>query len=434
MATTVETEIGGKRLILETGIMAKQAGGAVVARYGDTVVLATAVSSKVERENVDFLPLTVDYQEKAYSAGKIPGGFFKREGRQTEKEILSSRLIDRPLRPLFPDGYYFDTQVIASVLSLGDESASDLMGMIASSSAVSISDIPFNGPVGAVRVGYIDGKFSINPGFKELVASSLNLVVAGTADAIMMVEGGASELSEDQMLEALETAHREIKKIVALQLELVKKVGKAKRTAKAVELDKELEKQVAALAMDRLKTSIIIPDKMERQKTLDVLLDEINRLARVRSELGRQLNHGPGIRHADPQRQPCMRRVFTDFLYFLAIVKSHQGLVFVQFFESAPVFDRVGVNDFVPYKILARIGRQVPDVIVNQLEFRYGCDVKACAYGIKRPYNGRIRVCLDGIIGLHARQMAFEFGVVPADFIVIHDEKWCSMLLCQIFQ
>ncbi len=275
MATTVETEIGGKRLILETGVMAKQAGGAVVARYGDTVVLSTAVSSKVERENVDFLPLTVDYQEKAYSAGKIPGGFFKREGRQTEKEILTSRLIDRPLRPLFPDGYYFDTQVIASVLSLGDESASDLMGMIASSAAVSISDIPFNGPVGAVRVGYIDGKFCINPSFKEIVASSLNLVVAGTADAIMMVEGGANELSEDQMLEALETAHREIKKIVALQLELVAKVGKAKRSVKVVELDKELEKQVAALAMDRLKTSIVIPDKMERQKTLDVLLDEI---------------------------------------------------------------------------------------------------------------------------------------------------------------
>src|SRR5512136_1364261 len=217
MATTVETEIGGKRLILETGIMAKQASGAVVARYGDTVVLATAVGSKVARENVDFLPLTVDYQEKAYSAGRIPGGFFKREGRQTEKEILTSRLIDRPMRPLFPDGYYFDTQIIASVLSIGDESSMDLMGMIASSAAVSISDIPFNGPVGAVRVGYIDGAFCINPGFKEIVASSLNLVVAGTADAIMMVEGGANELSEDQMLEALETAHREIKKIVALQ-------------------------------------------------------------------------------------------------------------------------------------------------------------------------------------------------------------------------
>jgi len=291
MAITVETEIGGKRLILETGIMAKQAGGAVVARYGDTVVLATAVSSKVERENVDFLPLTVDYQEKAYSAGKIPGGFFKREGRQTEKEILSSRLIDRPLRPLFPDGYYFDTQVIASVLSLGDESASDLMGMIASSSAVAISDIPFNGPVGAVRVGYIDGKFCINPSFKEIAASSLNLVVAGTADAIMMVEGGANELSEDQMLEALETAHREIKKIVALQQELVSKVGKSKRAVKVVEIDRELEKEVAALALDRLKTSIIIPDKMERQKTLDVLLDEIKQKLRKEDDptRGRQI-------------------------------------------------------------------------------------------------------------------------------------------------
>ncbi len=275
MATIVETEIGGKRVVLETGIMAKQANGSIVVRYGDTVVLATAVASKVERENVDFLPLTVDYQEKAYSAGKIPGGFFKREGRQTEKEILTSRLIDRPLRPLFPDGYYYDTQIIASVLSLGDESAADLMGMIASSAAVSISDIPFNGPIGAVRVGYIDGTFRINPGYKEIVASTLNLVVAGTADAIMMVEGGASELSEDQMLEALETAHREIKKIVALQLELVAKVGKKKRVAKSVEIDKDLQAQVSALAMDRLLSAIVIPDKMERQKTLDVLLDEI---------------------------------------------------------------------------------------------------------------------------------------------------------------
>jgi polyribonucleotide nucleotidyltransferase len=275
MATTVETEIGGKRVILETGIMAKQANGAIVVRYGDTVVLATAVASKVERENVDFLPLTVDYQEKAYSAGRIPGGFFKREGRQTEKEILTSRLIDRPLRPLFPDGYYFDTQIIASVLSLGDESASDLMAMIASSAAVAISDMPFSGPIGAVRVGYIDGKFCINPGYKEIVASTLNLVVAGTADAIMMVEGGASELSEDQMLEALEIAHRDIKKIVALQLELVAKVGKKKRVVKPVEINKDLQSQVAALAMDRLRSSIIIPDKMERQKTLDVLLDEI---------------------------------------------------------------------------------------------------------------------------------------------------------------
>ncbi len=271
----VETEIGGRRLILETGLMAKQASGAVVARYGDTVVLSTAVASKVERENVDFLPLTVDYQEKAYAAGRIPGGFFKREGRQTEKEILSSRLIDRPIRPLFPDGYYFDTQIIASVLSIGDESSMDLMGMVASSAALTISDIPFNGPIGAVRVGMVDGKLVINPGQKEIETTLLNLVVAGTADAIMMVEGGANELTEDQMLEALELAHREIKKIVTLQKELAAKVGKPKRTVKTVEIDKDLAAEVAALAMDRLRASIIIPNKMERQKTLDALLDDI---------------------------------------------------------------------------------------------------------------------------------------------------------------
>jgi polyribonucleotide nucleotidyltransferase len=291
MATTVETEIGGKRLILETGLMAKQASGAVVARYGDTVVLSTAVASKLERENVDFLPLTVDYQEKAYAAGRIPGGFFKREGRQSEKEILTSRLIDRPIRPLFPDGYYYDTQIIANVLSIGDESSMDLMGMIASSAALAISDIPFRGPIGAVRVGLIDGQFIINPGQKELEATRLNLVVAGTADAIMMVEGGANELTEDQMLEALEVAHREIKKIVALQNDLAAKVGKSKRSVKVVEIDKELAAQVAALAMDRLLIAIVIPNKMERQKTLDVLLDEIKQKLKKEDEptRGRQI-------------------------------------------------------------------------------------------------------------------------------------------------
>jgi polyribonucleotide nucleotidyltransferase len=275
MVTTVETEIGGKKLILETGLMAKQANGAVVVKCGDTVVLSTAVSSKVERANVDFLPLTVDYQERAYAAGRIPGGFFKREGRQTEKEILTSRLIDRPIRPLFPEGYYFDTQIIASVLSIGDESSMDLMGMIASSSALAISDIPFRGPIGAVRIGLIDGKYIINPDHKEIETSQLNLVVAGTADAIMMVEGGAKELTEDQMLEALETAHREIKKIVALVNELTAKVGKPKRPVKTVEIDKDLARQVAEMAMDRLLTAIVIPDKMERQRTLDALLGEI---------------------------------------------------------------------------------------------------------------------------------------------------------------
>ncbi len=286
---TVETEIGGKRLVLETGVMARQASGAVVARYGDTVVLATAVASKVERENVDFLPLTVDYQEKTYSAGRIPGGFFKREGRQTEKEVLTSRLIDRPIRPLFPEGYYFDTQIIASVLSIGDESSMDLLGMIASSAALAISEIPFNGPVGAVRVGMIDGAYRINPGLKEIVTSSLNLVMAGTADAVMMVEGGANELTEDQMLEALAVGHQEIRKIVALQQELVQKVGKPKRTVKTVELDKGLEEQVRGLALERLRTSIIIPNKMERQKTLDALLAEIKEKLKDESDPTRKL-------------------------------------------------------------------------------------------------------------------------------------------------
>lgn len=274
-ATTVEAEIGGRRLILETGLMARQAGGAVVAKYGDTVVLSTAVASKVERENADFLPLTVDYHEKAYAAGRIPGGFFKREGRQTEKEILTSRLIDRPIRPLIPDGFYYDTQIIASVLSIGDESSMDLMGMVSSSAALAISDIPFNGPIGAVRVGRVNGTLVINPSLKDMEVSDLNLVVAGTKEAIMMVEAGANELSEEDMLKALVFGHGEIKKIVALQEELAAKVGKPKRPLKTVEIDKDLEHQVAEMAMERLRSSIIIPNKLERQKTLDSLLDEI---------------------------------------------------------------------------------------------------------------------------------------------------------------
>jgi polyribonucleotide nucleotidyltransferase len=296
VTTTVEAEIGGKKLILETGLMAKQAGGAVVVRYGDTVVLATAVSSKSERANVDFLPLTVDYQEKAYAAGRIPGGFFKREGRQSEKEILTSRLIDRPIRPLFPEGYFYDTQIVASVLSIGDESSMDMMAMIAASSALAISDIPFKGPIGAVRIGLVDGKYLVNPGKKELETTLLNLVVAGTADAIMMVEGGANDLTEDQMLEALETAHREIKKIVALVNELVSKVGKPNRPVKAIEIDKDLAKQVAELAIDRLLAANVIPDKMERQKTLDVLLDEMKEK----------------LKNDDPTRNIQIANIFND--------------------------------------------------------------------------------------------------------------------------
>jgi polyribonucleotide nucleotidyltransferase len=195
MMHVVELDVAGRRLRLETGRVAKQADGAVLASYGDTVVLATAVASQTAKPGVDFLPLTVDYQEKAYAAGKIPGGYFKREGRPSEKEVLTSRLIDRPMRPLFPEGYYFETQVITSVLSADQTGSSDVVGITAASAALTISDIPFNGPVAGVKVGRIDGRIVINPDLDVLEKSELHLVVAGTADAVMMVEGGGQRTS-----------------------------------------------------------------------------------------------------------------------------------------------------------------------------------------------------------------------------------------------
>ncbi len=189
MVHVIEMDIAGRRLRLETGRVAKQADGAVLASYGDTVVLATAVASQTIKPGIDFLPLTVDYQEKAYAAGKIPGGYFKREGRPSEKEVLTSRLIDRPLRPLFPEGYYFETQVIASVLSADQTGSSDVVGITAASAALALSDIPFDGPVAGVKVGRMNGQIVVNPDLATLETSDLHLVVAGTADAVMMVEG-----------------------------------------------------------------------------------------------------------------------------------------------------------------------------------------------------------------------------------------------------
>ena len=198
--TTVEVEIKGKRLIIETGEMAKQSDGAVVVRYGDTVVLATAVAAKKPREGLDFFPLTVDYQEKTYSAGKIPGGFFKREGRPTEKEVLTSRLIDRPIRPLFPKGFSCETQGIVQVLSYGDENVSDILGIIGISAALMISDIPFEGPIAAVKEGRINREFIINPDLSEAGSVDINLVVAGTESSVLMVEGEALEVQEETLL------------------------------------------------------------------------------------------------------------------------------------------------------------------------------------------------------------------------------------------
>ena len=239
----VETTLGANTLSIESGKVAKQANGSALVRYADTVVLATACTTK-PREGIDFFPLTVDYREYNYAAGKIPGGFFKREGRPTEKEILTSRLIDRPVRPLFPEGFNDETQVIAMVLSADSDNNPDVIGMVAGTAALYLSDIPFYTPVGAVRVSLVEGKLVTNPTYAETKASLLNLIVAGTEDAIVMVEAGAKEVSEESILEALQYGHAEIRKIVALQKELFEKLGIKKREFVASVLDEALYQEV----------------------------------------------------------------------------------------------------------------------------------------------------------------------------------------------
>lgn len=272
--TDVGIEIKERRLIIETGQMARQSSGAVVVKYGDTIVLATVVVDKRVREGIDFVPLTIDYQEKAYSAGKIPGGFLKREGRLSEKEILISRLIDRPLRPLFPSGFYSETQGIVSVLSFGNENVADILGIIGMSAAIHISEIPFNGPIGAIRVGRLDGKLIVNPDISECEKLEFDLVVAGTEDAVVMVEGGGSEVAESLLLEAIDYAHREIKKTIAVQNELRNLVGREKRIVAPIAESPELKNDVRALVSNGLMDAIRIPGKQQRQKALDAILDD----------------------------------------------------------------------------------------------------------------------------------------------------------------
>lgn len=274
MVHVVEIDIAGRTLRLETGRVAKQADGSIWASYGDTVVLATAVAAQTAKPGTDFLPLTVDYQEKAYAAGKIPGGYFKREGRPAEKEVLTSRLIDRPLRPLFPEGYYFETQVIASVLSADKTGSSDIIGITAASAALAVSNIPFNGPVAGVRIGRVKGRLVVNPDLETMDQSELHLVVAGTADAVMMVEAGADELSEQTMLEALELAHAEIKKIVQKIDELAKMVGRAKRQVVAESIDSALQAEIKTLVAQPIRDAIMIANKTARQERLDHILAE----------------------------------------------------------------------------------------------------------------------------------------------------------------
>ena len=259
MKQEVSVELaGGRRLSFETGKLAKQAHGSVVVRTGDNVVLATAVANPDPREGIDFFPLTVDYREYTYAGGRIPGGFIKREGRPSEREILTSRMIDRPIRPLFPDGFKCETQVIAFVLSADNENDPDVLGINGASAALTISDIPFNGPIGAVRVGLVNGAFVVNPTYSEMRDSLLNIMVVGTAEGIVMIESGAKEVKEETVVDAIEFAHAEIKKICASINELKQKVGKQKRAVTPAEFDQsyydKLHKKIGADLTDRLDT------------------------------------------------------------------------------------------------------------------------------------------------------------------------------------
>ena len=275
MAYKVSADIGGVEFSIEMGRIARQADGAAFVRYGDTIVLVAACAAKTARAGQDFFPLTVDYKENTYAAGKIPGGFFKREGRPTEKEVLTSRLIDRPLRPLFPEGFSCETQVIAQVLSADKENDSDILSITGASAACYCSSIPFFSPIGAVRVGYIDGQFVVNPTVSKLKESSLNLTVAATEDAIVMVEAGATELPEGLMIEALAFGHNEAKKLIAIQKELYQMVNPVKRefakpVLDAVELER-IEKEFSQKISDALHA----PGKLASYAELDRVRDEI---------------------------------------------------------------------------------------------------------------------------------------------------------------
>lgn len=271
---SVEIDWGGRPLKLETGKIARQADGAVVATYGETVVLATVVAAKAPREGVDFLPLTVDYQEKTYAAGRIPGGYFKREGRPTEKETLVSRLIDRPIRPLFVDGWRNETQVIVTVLSHDMENDPDIVALVASSAALTLSGAPFKGPIGAARVGFANDEFILNPTLDEMVDTQLDLVVAGTADAVLMVESEAKELNEDIMLGAVMFGHRHFQPVINAIIELAEKAAKEPREVTVID-NSALEKEMLGLVEQELRSAYAIPVKQDRYAAVGKVKEKV---------------------------------------------------------------------------------------------------------------------------------------------------------------
>ncbi|HTH35671.1 MAG TPA: polyribonucleotide nucleotidyltransferase [Xanthobacteraceae bacterium] len=270
----VQLDWGGRKLTLESGRMARQADGAVLATYGDTTVLATVVAAKQPKEGIDFLPLTVNYQEKFYAAGRIPGGYFKREGRPTEKETLTSRLIDRPIRPLFADGWRCDTQVIVTTLSHDLENDPDIVAMVAASAALTLSGAPFMGPIGGARVGFINNEYVLNPQIDEMAESQLDLVVAGTQDAVLMVESEAKELSEDIMLGAVMFGHRHFQPVIEAIIKLAEKAAKEPREL-TVSDNAALEKEMLGLIEKDLRAAYAIPDKMARYAAVEAAKERV---------------------------------------------------------------------------------------------------------------------------------------------------------------
>ncbi len=273
--TTRELTVGHTTLALETGKLAKQAGGSIVVRFGDSVVLVTACRGTTPREGIDFLPLTVDYREYTYASGRIPGGFFKREGKPSEKEVLTSRMIDRPIRPLFPSGWRIETQVIALVLSADTENDTDVLAITGASAALALSDIPSQKTVAAVRVGLVDGQYVINPTFAQRKESRLDLIVAGSKDGLVMVEAGAKEVTEEQVVEALDAAHTAIKTIVATIDDLAKTAGKKKLRVEKKEVDPAIARDVEAKVFQSLTTAMRIHDKLENYESVDKVLADL---------------------------------------------------------------------------------------------------------------------------------------------------------------
>ncbi|MDP3148999.1 MAG: polyribonucleotide nucleotidyltransferase [Ignavibacteria bacterium] len=312
MVVTKSVEIGGKLFTIETGRFAKQANGAVMVTYGETMVLVTAVASELAKEDQDFFPLQVEYREKTSAAGKFPGGFIKREGRPTEKEILTSRLIDRPIRPLFPSEFLNETQVVASVYSFDNENDADVLAACGASAALSISNIPFNGPIAEVRVGLFHDELVVNPTHQQVEESDLELVVAGTADSIMMVEGEGKEVGEEMMLKAIQFAHNEIKKLVQLQKDFAAECAIAKRVVEKKVIPQELYDDVIALAKDKLTVIVAsVLAKEERSAKNKELTDSV--LASLEEKYPEQKKEIKSVLH-DLEKDLMRKRILSDGL------------------------------------------------------------------------------------------------------------------------